>query len=1248
MKRFISALTLCASLLAILSFILFPPVEAKEDPFLTLLNLPAPPPPNPLVTSRGRGRSIKFYDKSNPPKDGASLDELLDYWQRQAATYSDLGYNPKPSDAAMERLYAAIKENPKLLSGYLNVLPEGKGSADFVKEMYDREGADGVFAREERGVIKNWLTFHSPYFSGDLARVAERAGDADEYVTNQAELLALTLVDFDRAKPIIDRLSRDSSQRVSQVLAKWALYKHALETGSTGDIETYRDALKAVVEDRSATSGMRDLALDALVKEKEWSGRDDWYYTLLGDETLADLKVNGQTYTGLTTLLLYSPDEKYVEKMLELVQSSDPNIRRAAVRNLIAKLGNHTPEIIKALLPWLDDPKWAIDPGSARASLVNQLSQYEIPESVPGLIKILDEKVTRTEFLFGANKALNSNSNSISIAANAVANTNQYGGPDRAGEHYPYRYSAVRALAMQKDFRAVPALRRILSEGEAYERAYVVKAILESKGFTLGEQLDALETAAKGVIEEIEADNLRSMATANYPATNSPYGYANVANTMGYPENRPMTPLELRRLLGQQLLMSESISDELARGVVDRIEAIESKDQRMAGAYRRMILKWQNAAINILLLRDVQRGIADANTLARLLGQRKSLRSEHSSDILQLASGKPTAAGFAACLFEEAADLTAILESGGGDAKTALYACSRLIRAPLPVARVAEDLKSENGLLKLAAERYIESEDSSQARAIILSLYPNEARILGATTAFFVKRPSEFENEFLWQIFHSVGDESLYNGWYGSGNDQQILAVEKDLQAEVKKDETLVGVYAYDRQYIRIYKDRVVFRWDEDNSRYRERPLGKGEFDHFSEYLTSHRVDDLAPFLSCGGGYCYAKELLMLGRDGGRRVYMNGGNNIEAGSSGFGFFVGLDKYFADLKRAPAALKYNLSLDIPGLEILVASSDINVETVWSDGNEIRFAGSATAVRKKVETEIEDSIDAAPEPIGYEEMYGKRMNLQDARRFEGFGWYTVKNGGGYESGASQPPMIEFIPFRDGHAVSASDEQWKARTGDLEIRASENGLFKLVRGKLLKLHSGEYSSPVISPDGRWVVVQKSDDERGTYLTRVDLTTNREYPVMNDEYGLSLPSAFVPYLNRFLVRRDDNYYENYYQDADGDMPEMDADPDTFKLIDPVSGKVIPPKGEFRPLGQQTFRPLQKASKPNEFWAALPDAETNLTQIGIYKGNSFTFTPLMTVPKIRFNSMRMWVDESKSKVYFVYRGHLLALPLNK
>lgn len=38
--------------------------------------------------------------------------------------------------------------------------------------------------------------------------------------------------------------------------------------------------------------------------------------------------------------------------------------------------------------------------------------------------------------------------------------------------------------------------------------------------------------------------------------------------------------------------------------------------------------------------------------------------------------------------------------------------------------------------------------------------------------------------------------------------------------------------------------------------------------------------------------------------------------------------------------------------------------------------------------------------------------------------------------------------------------------------------------------------------------------------------------------------------------------------------------------------------------------------------------------------------TPLLRLPKIQFNSQVMWVDAGK--LYFIYDGHLLAVPFKR
>jgi HEAT repeat protein len=259
----------------------------------------------------------------------------MDYWNRQSNNYRELAYNPKPSPKNLDRIMEEIKKKPEKLTDFLNVLPDDEETADFVKRIYDaQQKSDDESSSDRNAAIQRWLTYHSKYFSDRLVQTAQNVRDTGEYVSNQDELLALAKVDWEKARPIVERLYNDPTNKVSQVLARWAFYKHALATDSFGDIDRYRDELKSVVEDKSATAGMRDLALDALVKEKDWNGRDDWYYSLLEDETLAELRVNGQLYTGLTTIIYYQPDDKYIEKMIELLKSSNVNVRSAAVRNL--------------------------------------------------------------------------------------------------------------------------------------------------------------------------------------------------------------------------------------------------------------------------------------------------------------------------------------------------------------------------------------------------------------------------------------------------------------------------------------------------------------------------------------------------------------------------------------------------------------------------------------------------------------------------------------------------------------------------------------------------------------------------------------------------------------------------------------------------------------------------------------------------------------------------------------------------
>ncbi len=1240
MKNILITLCLFAVLMMLGTFV-FTRVSQAQNNSVTadLLNLPAPPPPNPLNEKIVRGRKANFYNKNNVPSDDAPIEDLLDYWRFQNDSYNQTGYNVPPSDRSLERILAAIEKNPETLVRYLNILPDKSEATDFVKRLYDRELDSDDSENYRAEGIKQWLTNHSDYFSDDLLKNAQQVADTGEYVTNQEALLSLGRVNWEKAQPIVDRLYNDRSQPVAQVLANWILYKHALDTNSLGDIEKYRAELKAMVENKSAKPGMRDLAMDALSHTPDFDGRDDWYFSLLGDETLGDLRVNGQSYTGLTTLIAASPPDKYAAKMLEILKSGNPAARNAAVRNLAALLNQKNPEIIRTLVPWLEDPKWAKEVGGERQQLVSVLQNIAIPESVPGLIAVLNEKSSRTS------PPLNDGNSNLSpdlkINAN-IMNSNMMIDYGAEREEYPFRNAAISALAVQKDARAVPALRSVMTEIEFWQQGNVVRALLASGGFSIPEQTEALEAVAQSVGSMSGGGK---MTNANIPPDmrmESNMAMAESVNmlnmnisTKDYMAPRRYNPAEVKFTLGIQLLSTTDVSDELVTAVVERIGELEKKDKSLAFALRKVIQRWNGAGVNLLLLKDLKNGRADMDEIVKLLSLRKELREKQPNEIYDARSGgNPAALGIVPCLLENNSEYDAVLNSGSVEVKTTMFACARLIRARLPLGKVAENLQSPIKLLAQAAESYLESEDSPEAQALVFSANPNKAKILGATTAFTSETGSPTISNFLDELFVSVDDSFGFLMYLAYDGGEKFGENEKKLQKEVQGNQEILGVYSYDGNFIRIYKDKAVFSWEEDAARYNERTLTESEFNTVKDYLASQRVNELAPFLAACEE-CQSKELLMLGRQGGRRIFMRSSSPPD-------FFAELDRLFAKLRTPPARLHYRLEKDVAGLEIMFADKNFQAQTLWKNGEDFRLLIDDTQRHKQIDKELQRQYeaDAEKEDTDYEKVEEINRKRRAQREFESLAWYQVgreKLGGT----VAAPPQIEFLPVRDGASVLATSEQWKARTPNFEIRADAEGLYKYSRGRMTKILSGYYEQPLVTPNGRWAIATKFSEEDGpeSSLVRVNLLTNKEFKINIRQYPGLNAVAFVNSINKVLVWG--HTYEYDYKEKASKIGD-------YYLLDAETGIIETAKGDVRPLAQQTFRPLQPSGGANEFWAAIPDVKKNQTQIGIYDAKNFIFKTRLELPQIAFDSMDLWADDAENKIYFVYKGQLLGLTLTQ
>ncbi|MCC6825659.1 MAG: HEAT repeat domain-containing protein [Acidobacteria bacterium] len=1241
MKNTIRASAFCIALLTCLSAFLWHTSAAKEDPIEKLLMLPAPPRPNPLVKPY-RSRDKDFYNPNKPPRDDAPADELIDYWIQQASLAGSLRYTPEPSAKTLARLKKEIEDDPSKLANLVKLFGSEKDGYEFVKSVYDNQGENGSIGEDDRSRIREWLTNNSPYYSDELRSAAEQVSDVNEYVSNQEELLALTRYDFNKARPIIDRLMSGGGTS-TRALALWALYRHALDTDSLGDIERYRDELKAMVENKDLPDGMRDLAMDALVHEKDFPGRDDWYYGLMSDETLVKM----QRFTGLTTLIRISPDEKYADKMIDLLKSSDRNVRGAAVRNLTEKLDSNNPDILRALLPWLEDKNWAVDNGNVRRTIVQKLSEIEMPEAVPSLIALLDERSPDVPKRPGMNTAANSvvpaaklpanmAANAVSAAnaavANALAAVNAAVADFAASdEPYPLRNSALDALIKQKDPRAAGPLRRLLGQTEEpYAQRKLVQALFASGGFTTLEQMDAIEAA---VTAELAGSNVMALSYTS--------GYSDNTNTA---TARIPKGEFIRANLFVALTGEDRVTDELASALVSRIANLDKRDPARAQIYRRMILRWQNAPIDSLLLLDIRTGRADAAGILRSLARAKALRETHGPEIAALSEGVPSAQGLAACFVNEPYGYAAAVENTEPRAREALYACARLIRAELPIAKAAIDLNSPDKRLSIAAERYLISEDSPEAQRLVRAKHPNEAFITGSWNWFFVDGYVGADNELLANLFFDgINEGSVY--LESPEPDTYIRTREKQLREEVLKTPDLNGVYWFDDAYIRLYKDRVVFSWDEDESRYRERVLERHEFDEFAAFLADNDVDSMPPYIDCDGPYCLKAELLMLGKNGGRRIWGGGYMNSQ-------FFKGLIERIKRMKAAPADVKYALAREVPGLEVISASDQFYVDTVWKSDSGIIASAIDRSVRTRVADEIRKQVTGSGEDRPADDAdvrLAKRDKLKSERRYEGRSWKTVTDKG-LGADVAQPAGFDQMPVSGGFSVAGGESSWKARIGGVEYRGSNDGIVKWSNGRSSKLTGGSYTNLVLSGNGRWLLAGRLEDSYISSISRIDTATGKVYPVAMDiTYGYLQPDAYIPSLGKILVSTRVGSYEWEIGEPDEDdaaFGREEFDPDAMRLVDPATGAVFPAKGEFRPLAQQTFRPLQAAGRPNEFWAAITDPESGATDVGIYETKFFTFRSVKRLPKIVFSSMAMYVDEPANKIYFAYRGHLLAVPL--
>jgi hypothetical protein len=1118
-----------------------------------LLALPAPTPrsgeretatdPEPK-----KPRPPKFFDKDKAPPDDAPIEDLLEYWSR----WADTSGRPDPSDVVKQKLLDACVDDLERLPRFLALFSLSETTAAQIRKLYDKGQSDQQLDESWRDKVKKWLVFSSKYFLGDLLTLANKVKDDAKggYVDKEEALVALARVDWSAAEPLVQSLASGSQPR-SAALAIILLYKQAISSKDVDAEEKYRTRLKIISADRNSPAHARDAAIEVL-SITDWSGRDDWYISLLADDSLRECTDGIYLFHPLTTLFDRDP-EKWIPVMTKLVDSNDRAVQQAAASCLVIYATDHPRrDAILPVLHWLSDPDWLHINGTQRAWFMQKMDDLEMPESVPGLIWIVEHE----EF---------------------------------------NRQWAARTLAHYKDARAVPALKKALTESNEGERQFILEGLLASGGVSEAEEVNALEAYAAKLT--------------------TPEGREEMGRYRSYGDDPLPTPLSI----GRYLATRKDVPETLVRAVLDRAASLQKSNAPVAQSLLEVAHQWQSRQADLDMVHRIANGTADAKTIANALSRRTKLHESLATELQILLASNGPAQGIGSVLLEDGGLAQSVLGSGNQSSQIALLACARLTQTALPVEQVGALMQSKNALLALAAERYLIAEDSKEARQLLWQRHPNEAFVTG------------------WRENIEL---------IGGSNFDLMGKMEATLRAELFKDNPPLEIFALvanDEQYsrvLRVYSDKAIYTHYEDSARYRERVISKQELSVFKQFVTANGLSELGPQFGPCHHDCWSSEFLALTKEKGRRVFSH---------QGFGGWITVLGNFDLLGRGDGAkIHYNLEKEIKGLEVLYADDGLVVKDVWQQGAEIRIF----VEREETEDEIkernksEDSVDEDDEAARAEQ-----RRRESARLKARFSWRTLSGGKAGEvtsqpEGYSRFDENKFLSDDDDESSRRDDRQVQMITSDSVIIARNfDGLWKQVAGRKAVRISGDegaYATPIVTPDGKWVVVAKTDSDwsKPNYVVRFNLQTGRELRVNLPPADQFDPIAYLALHGKVLLRRTkDDYGRASSKSVGPDHPE-------YYLLDAATGETRLVSGEFAPLRQEGKRFLQPTHESEGFWAAIPNRERNQTEVGRYNLKSFSFEPLLLIPHITFDSTAMWVDEAGAKLYVVYEGNLLRLPV--
>ncbi len=1133
-----------------------------------LLDHPAPPPPMLKEAADAIAENYKLAMKriANPdqePGEGASPKEVVSYWELQERRETGKQLSEK---AGWQLLETCLRPDSPVCWRVMDFFPDTSVAHNRVKQFLETPEPQSTEAteitsyltasdrKETRDRFRGWLMRHSNFFRDELLQKAREVSSTGYQFRNSSSLEALARMDWNAAKPIIENYANQPESAV-QTYALKLLYLRAVQIGDNSQAETIRRRMMVMVANPQVAEDARREAYDTLTA-REWPGRDEWFSTLLTQSNLIG-RNKPLFYNDTIANPIKDTPEKWNPLLSQLVASGNQTVHNNAAL-ILATVALRKPnrEALLPLLPWLIDPKWVTTGEDFnRRCVVEAAGKLQLPEAVSGLLWIIqNEKDSFTK----------------SHAATALA---CYSNRQIVAQIIPVLRAAIRQEPVDSS----------LSE--------IIRFLVINNGLDDVEVISAVESLAVEAEARVEAEFILNDREKDWTPhflegeKLSRSGWIGHALMWQHKYGQPDSTGARR----------SPFTESIVAGLIARAKALQGEKPDVAAKLWMIARALDFPVVYIELAKRVVEADADLETTLIALKRRQKLVATGGTALQPMLRQSGYPAGIAAILLNDEDKTRSILEGKDSQAQTALLACARVSRVGLPVDLVGQLLTATDKQLALAAERYLESEDSPVARQLILARHSNEALILGGSPDFHPKRKywedwTKWEDALREDVKQGQAEEVFgeYEVHYSDAGGPDRFSLE-----------------------IHVRGQQATICRSKDPLRKECRALLEDELSALRSLFDEIGFDQLQPLPLPGGGYGgTAQEFVWLNKAGGRRVYAT---NLSYFHSDYGLekksltpHDRISAFFDKLKKTGEyELRYALKEKIKALEVVSADDKRPVSQVCGDGGHVRALVKDEAAKY---SDLPKWRAVTGVKVGDETDQPSFCQANDTRE----------------------DIPESIRLRYEYSLPL----WRVKTKDGIVRNmtwnEQRGLWLCQSGAEPKLITKEAPDPVtVTPDGRWLIASTRNRDEDTLL-RIDLKTGQSVKV--EAAGWVSPIVVEPLTGRIVI-------PTFSGSGDKRVYEV-------KLYTPSTGKIESAPGEFEPLKHQHSRALQPiAGSATEFWAAIPDEEKKKTKVGRYDARAFKFTLLMELPEITFNSTNIWVDETANWLYFIYNGHLLRVP---